>query len=40
LICEDRQAPHGFISLPMSVAEVALSAEYDFLRRTLGVAPR
>ncbi len=31
------EAPHGFISLPMSVADVALSAEHDFLRRTLGV---
>jgi len=31
------EAPHGFINLPMAVAEVALSAEYDFLRRTLGV---
>lgn len=30
------EAPHGFISLPMSVADAALSAEYDFLRRTLG----
>jgi acetyl esterase len=31
------EAPHGFVSLPLAVAEVALSAEYDFLRRTLGV---
>ena len=30
------EAPHGFISLPMTVADAALSAEYDFLRRTLG----
>ncbi len=30
------EAPHGFISLPMSVADAAQSAEYDFLRRTLG----
>ena len=30
------EAPHGFISLPMSVADVALSAEYDFLRRHAG----
>jgi acetyl esterase/lipase len=33
------EAPHGFISLPMSVADAALSAEHDFLRRTLGVDP-
>jgi acetyl esterase len=33
------QAPHGFLSFPMSVAGVALAAEHDFLRRTLGVAP-
>jgi hypothetical protein len=32
------EAPHGFISLPMTVADAALSAEYDFLRRTLGMA--
>lgn len=31
------EAPHGFISLPMTVADAALSAEHDFLRRTLGV---
>jgi acetyl esterase len=31
------EAPHGFISLPMTVADAAVSAEYDFLRRTLGV---
>jgi len=31
------EAPHGFILLPMAVADVALSAEYDFLRRTLAV---
>jgi len=30
------EAPHGFISLPMGVADAAQSAEYDFLRRTLG----
>ena len=29
------EAPHGFVSLPMSVADVALSAEHDFLSRTL-----
>jgi acetyl esterase/lipase len=33
------EAPHGFISLPMTVAEAALSVEYEFLRRTLGVGP-
>ena len=32
------EAPHGFVSLPMTVADAALSAEHDFLRRTLGVA--
>jgi acetyl esterase len=29
------EAPHGFLSLPMTVADVALAAEHDFLRRTL-----
>ncbi len=29
------EAPHGFLSLPMSVADVALAAEHDFLRRTM-----
>ena len=29
------EAPHGFVSFPMSVADVALAAEHDFLRRTL-----
>jgi acetyl esterase len=29
------EAPHGFLSLPMTVTEVALAAEHDFLRRTL-----
>jgi acetyl esterase len=33
------EAPHGFISLPMTVADAALSAEHDFLRRTLGLDP-
>jgi acetyl esterase/lipase len=33
------EAPHGFISLPMTVADAALSAEHHFLRRTLGVNP-
>lgn len=31
------EAPHGFLSLPMSVADAALAAEHDFLRRTLGL---
>ena len=30
------EAPHGFVSLPMTVSEAALAAEHDFLRRTLG----
>jgi acetyl esterase len=30
------EAPHGFISLPMTVADAAAAAEHDFLRRTLG----
>ena len=30
-------APHGFISLPMTVAEVALGVEHDFLRRALAI---
>ncbi len=33
------EAPHGFISLPMTVAEVALSAEHEFLVRTLRLSP-
>jgi acetyl esterase len=33
------EAPHGFVSLPMTVADAALAAEHDFLRRTLGVRP-
>jgi acetyl esterase/lipase len=33
-------APHGFVSFPMSVADVALAAEHDFLRRTLGLPAR
>jgi acetyl esterase len=32
------EAPHGFVSLPMSVADAALAAEHDFLNRTLGFA--
>jgi acetyl esterase len=34
------EAPHGFVSLPMTVADAALRAEHDFLRRTLALAPR
>jgi acetyl esterase/lipase len=30
------EAPHGFISLPMAVADLALAAQHDFVRRTLG----
>jgi acetyl esterase len=30
------EAPHGFVSLPMTVADLALAAEHDFLNRTLG----
>jgi acetyl esterase/lipase len=33
------EAPHGFVSLPMTVADAALSAEHDFLRRTLHADP-
>ena len=29
------EAPHGFISFPMAVADAALAAEHDFLLRTL-----
>jgi len=32
------EAPHGFVSLPMTVADAALIAEHDFLRRTLGTS--
>jgi acetyl esterase len=34
------EAPHGFVALPMSVADVALGAEHEFLRRTLGLNAR
>ncbi|MGB0094633.1 MAG: alpha/beta hydrolase [Solirubrobacteraceae bacterium] len=34
------EAPHGFISLPMTVTDAALSAEHEFLRRTMGLQPR
>jgi acetyl esterase len=30
------EAPHGFVSLPMTVTDLALAAEHDFLNRTLG----
>ncbi|HEY1511432.1 MAG TPA: alpha/beta hydrolase [Solirubrobacteraceae bacterium] len=32
------EAPHGFLSMPMPVADAALTAEHDFLRRTLSLA--
>jgi|HubBroStandDraft_6_1064221.scaffolds.fasta_scaffold00350_18 acetyl esterase len=32
------EAPHGFVSFPMTVADAALAAEHDFLNRTLGFA--
>jgi acetyl esterase len=31
------EAPHGFLSLPMAVSDVALTAEHDFLVRTLAL---
>jgi acetyl esterase len=31
------EAPHGFVALPMSIADLALTAEHDFLRRALGL---
>ena len=31
------EAPHGFLSLPMDVSDVALAAEHDFLVRTLSL---
>jgi acetyl esterase/lipase len=31
------EAPHGFVSLPMSVADAALSAEHEFLRRAMSL---
>ena len=31
------EAPHGFLAFPISVTDVALAAEHDFLRRTLGL---
>jgi acetyl esterase len=33
------EAPHAFLSLPMTVADAALTVEHDFLRRTLGTSP-
>ena len=33
------EAPHGFLSLPMTVTDVALAAEHEFLRRTLELDP-
>jgi acetyl esterase len=32
-----REAPHGFLSLPMTVTQAALSDEHEFLRRTLNL---
>jgi acetyl esterase len=32
-----RDAPHGFISMPMTVADAALTVEHAFLRRRLGI---
>lgn len=31
------QAPHGFLSLPMTVTDIALAAEHAFVRRQLGL---
>src|SRR5207237_2277106 len=31
------EAPHGFLSLPMTVTDVALTAEHDFLTRSLSL---
>ncbi|HZU61416.1 MAG TPA: alpha/beta hydrolase [Solirubrobacteraceae bacterium] len=31
------EAPHGFLSLPMSITEAALAQEHAFLRHTLGL---
>jgi acetyl esterase/lipase len=31
------EAPHGFVSLPMTIAEPAIAAEHEFLRRRLGI---
>jgi acetyl esterase/lipase len=31
------EAPHGFLSLPMTVTDAALAAEHEWLRRTLGL---
>jgi acetyl esterase/lipase len=31
------EAPHGFVALPMEVADLALAAEHQFLRRTLAL---
>ncbi|MBV8942456.1 MAG: alpha/beta hydrolase [Solirubrobacterales bacterium] len=34
------EAPHGFIMLPMTVADAAMTAEHDYLRRMLGLEQR
>jgi acetyl esterase/lipase len=31
------EAPHGFLSMPMTVADAALAAEHEFLTRTLAL---
>ena len=31
------EAPHGFLSLPMTVTDAALAAEHEFLRRTVAL---
>ena len=31
------EAPHGFLSLPMTVTPLALDAEHEFLLQTLGL---
>ena len=34
------EAPHGFVSLPTPVTDLALSAEHEFLQRVLRLGPR
>jgi acetyl esterase/lipase len=36
-LCIWPEAPHGFVSLPMTVADAALAVEHGFLRSTLGL---
>jgi len=33
------EAPHGFLALPMAIADLALAAEHEFVRRTLALVP-